>query len=387
MITLASSLAWKAIAALLLSVLPVTVQTNSGESVEGNLGGFTDSSLLISGTSGTRSEIPLVELRKLVPKDVDDATGPTFRVTLVSGSRIAAQDLSTRGNELVIEPRRQKPIQVPLRQVKAIRFRTGAPTTDAQWLGAFEREGAGDTLVIRRPNDRLDPQRGIVNSISDGFVAFDLDGDVVNAPIDRLEGLVFGNVTDTSGTAKVRVDDVYGSSWRILSIGPSMGDQPLQMRLSGGLVHEIPVHQIGSIQWSTGSASLTEMEPALTSFQPYIETKVSKELAAAFFKPTSHGEDDLVMYGGGAVEYRVEAGYQTFSGSVVRDPNITKAGLVTVRIEFDGKMVWQEKLSTAKPLGFELQVDDARRLAIKVDSENDGSVGDTVRILRPRLLK
>ncbi len=192
----------------------------------------------------------------------DSRTGPTYLVTLVGGSRIAAQALSSTQSELIIEPRRQSPLQVPFKQVKAIRFRAAAATTDPQWLGILEREQRGDALVIRRAADRLDPQQGLVTSVNTETVDFDLDGTPVKAPVDRLEGVVFGGTPNVESNANIRVSDVYGSTWAVRSLAPSQGEQPLRMQLSGSMEHELPLDQIASILWSGGVRMLAEEKPA-----------------------------------------------------------------------------------------------------------------------------
>jgi RNase P/RNase MRP subunit p29 len=384
--TLVCSFVWKALSTLVLAVLPVTVQTDSGGAIEGNLVAITASDLRIERSSG-EAVVPLEDVLSLRPAKIEDATGPVIRVTLAGGSRIAAQGVTTNGNDLVIEPRRQKELRVPIREAKAIRFRAGAAATDPQWLGALEREGAGDTLVIRRPDNQLDPQRGIVDSITATEVVFDLDGDKVNAPIDRLEGVIFGSVATNSTNPSIQITDIYGSQWLVAELEPSSGDQPLQMRLSDNLLHELPLHQIESILWSTGSASLATMLPAAGSFEPYIQTKLDPQLAQAFFQAAPHNESDLRMFGGSAVEYRIDPGYQVLAGTVARDPDLTRVSRVTVRIDLDGEKAWEQELTGSEPLGFELPLNESRRLAISVHSGPDGDLGDSVRMIRLRLLK
>jgi hypothetical protein len=384
--TLVCLFVWKALSVLVLAVLPVTVQTDSGGAIEGNLVAITASDLRIERSSG-EAVVPLEDVLSLRPAKIEDATGPVIRVTLAGGSRIAAQGVTTNGNDLVIEPRRQKELRVPIREAKAIRFRAGAAATDPQWLGALEREGAGDTLVIRRPDNQLDPQRGIVDSITATEVVFDLDGDKVNAPIDRLEGVIFGSVATNSTNPSIQITDIYGSQWLVAELEPSSGDQPLQMRLSDNLLHELPLHQIESILWSTGSASLATMLPAAGSFEPYIQTKLDPQLAQAFFQAAPHNESDLRMFGGSAVEYRIDPGYQVLAGTVARDPDLTRVSRVTVRIDLDGEKAWEQELTGSEPLGFELPLNESRRLAISVHSGPDGDLGDSVRMIRLRLLK
>jgi hypothetical protein len=295
--------------------------------------------------------------------------------------------LTSTDSELIIEPRRQNPLHVPFKQVKAVRFRAAAPTTDPQWLGILERDQRGDALVIRRAGDRLDPQQGLVTGVSSEAIQFDLDGTPVNAPVDRLEGVVFGGAKEIESNANIQVSDVYGSSWAVMSLQPSDGEQPLKMQLSSSLQHELPLDQIGSIRWSGGVRMLADEMPASQEFRPYLTTSVDRKLQDAFFGPVVEGSTDLRMQGGSSIEFRIEPGYQTFSGAVSRHGNVAKAGSVTVRIELDGKVIWEQSLVDAELRGFELPLQGARRLAIRVDHDADGELGDTVRIARPRLLK
>ena len=384
--TVVGSLLWKMVGTGLLAVLPVTVKTNSGELIEGDLGGFTPTSLVVADGKSVQ-EYPFEDLTMLRVDDYEEATGPTYRVTLISGSRIAAKEILLSGNQILIEPRRQNSIRVPIKQVKAIRFRAPLIATDAQWLGLVDRDARGDTLVIRRPGDRLDPQQGVVVAIENDTVAFDLDGQMVSAPIDRLEGLVFGGTQAVNDDAEIQVVDAYGSKWSVLAIEQSRGDQPLQMRLSPSLLHPLPIHQIELIRWTGGVTMLAEEEPASNSFQPYLNSSIDARLTRGLFGPRPDGEEDMILYGGSSIEYRIEPGHRTLAGSFRRHEKVDQASSMTVAIELDGQQVWKEQLNDSGPRGFELPVDRARRMAIKVDSDRDGFLGDTVRVSRPRLLK
>lgn len=377
---------WKSVGAVLLSVVPVTVRTNSGEIVRADLAGFQSDAVLLNDGNGIQ-EYPFDDLAALQSDEFEERSGRAYRVTLTSGSRIAAQAVRFSEDELLIEPRRQDPIRVPIKLVRAIRFRAPLIATDAQWLGLIDQESRGDTLVIRRPGDRLDPQPGVVIGIDDGTVVFDLDGQQINAPIDRLEGIVFGGTSAVDDTAEIQVLDTYGSRWSVRSIEPSQGDQPLQMRLSSSILHPLPVHQIERIRWTGGVTLLAGEEAAASEFRPYFATSVDPQLLGRFFEPRQEGEEDMLLHGGSSVQYRIEPGHRLFAGSFRRHDRIEKASSLTIRIEFDGREVWQQRLNDAKPRGFELPVDRSRRLAIHVECDRDGCVGDTVQLLRPRLLK
>ncbi len=375
-------LAWS----MCIAVLPVVVKTNDGDEIQGGLGSIGESSIELV-VDGDAREIAFEDLASLRPQSVEQRTGPTVQVTLVNGSRVAAQDLNSVDNELVIEPRRQNAVRIPFKQVKAIRFRSPAAATDAQWLGIVEREQRGDTLVIRRPGDRLDPQQGIIVAAKSDVVEFDLEGTKVNAPVERLEGVTFGGTDPVNDDFNILVTDVYGSSWAAVAIVPGQGDQPLRLRFADAIEHEIPLHQLAEIRWSGGVVFLAGETPASIDFRPTFASSISSELQNAMFGPSIDGEADLRMHGSSKAEYRVERGYQTLSGSVQRHETVDNSGSVTVRIELDGNTVWEQSLDDDAPRGFEIPIESARRLAFHVDSDGDGELGDTVRIVRPRLLK
>ncbi len=381
-----SSLLWKALSILFIAALPVRVTTSAGDTVEGELSGLSESALWID-RDGAAIELSFDELLSLQPSKVDSRVGPVFRVTLLGGSNVAAQDLSLVEDTLVIEPRRQEPLRLNVKEVKSIRFRAATPTTDPQWLGLMEQPGRGDVLAIRREGDRMDPYRGVIQSITEGSVSFDMEGDAVNAPVDKLEGVIFGGNRQVVEDAEIRVTDVYGSTWAAIAILPSESDQPLKLKLNNSLIHEVPLQQIESIRWSSGLQLLASAEAAERSFKPYFQTKVDRTLIEQWFAPSAGGDSDLRMQGDCWIDYRVQPGFTTLVGSVRRDDSVVKAGEVSVSILIDDQVRWKESIKGTSLLGFNLPVENARRVRIEVDSGDDGDLGDTVRIIRPRFVK
>jgi hypothetical protein len=242
-------------------------------------------------------------------------------------------------------------------------------------------------MAIRRDGDRMDPYRGIIQAITTDKVGFDLGGDEIAAPIEQLEGLVFGGNRSVDETAKIKVADVWGSQWAAVAILPSDSDQPLQLELAGSLKHEIPLSQISSISWSSGLQWLAKTVAAKKSFQPIFPAKAGATLSENWFAPSGDGESDLLMYGGSWIEYRVEPGFAKLAGTVQRDRSVQRAGQVFVRVLLDDQVQWREEIQGAQRLGFELPLADSRRIRIEVQSGDDGDLGDTVRVIRPRLLK
>ncbi len=386
---MSTALGLMAIRGLLLLVaaaLPVRVSTVDGEKVEGDFRGIENGAVVVETSSGKQA-FKFDDLQSIAPVNPDtEAVGPKPRVTLVSGSKIAAQTISMAGDMLVVEPRRQPKLNIPLKDVKSIRFRAPSATTDPQWLGFLGQEQRGDMLAIRRSTGQIDSAPGVIEGIADGKVTFNMEGETVNAPMEKLEGVVLGGGRKINDSPDVQVVDRYGSRWAATSIQPSGKDGPLILQLSKKLTHSLPLDHVEGIFWSGGFKLLAAQSPADADFKPYLVTDANAKLLADWFKPKADGED-IVISGSGSIAYRVGENYSTLAGMVRRDSSVSKAGDVHIKVMVDDKEVWNETLSDPQPRGFELKVRGARRVRFVADSGSDGDVGDTVRILRPRLLK
>ncbi|MGC6447649.1 MAG: hypothetical protein ACON5J_14575, partial [Rubripirellula sp.] len=131
-----------------MQALPVIVNTNEGERLEGNLLGIQNSAVQIELRSGERS-LPFESLSALESQTGSVNRGPASMVQLVGGSRVGVDSVSGDGETVTLQLRGQPELQVPANQVRSIRFRRGSEQTDTQWLGWLEEEQRADMLVIR----------------------------------------------------------------------------------------------------------------------------------------------------------------------------------------------------------------------------------------------
>ncbi|TWU32922.1 NPCBM/NEW2 domain-containing protein [Novipirellula artificiosorum] len=379
----------------LVSVLPVRVSTIDGEGVDGTFAGLSESSLRIQ-TTGTEVQIPVADLSSLEPQQEPQGTGPTMRLVLEAGTEIAAQALTLSGETFSVELRRQETVSIPIQLARSIRFRPGNPKVDPAWLAKIEEGRRSDTLAIRREGDRLDFIEGLVVSISADAVRIEIDGETMDAPISRLEGVIFGGAKGANHPGDIQIVDVYGSRWSASDLLPCEAEGPLEIQLQGSIQHRIPLDQVKSIRWTGGVEMLAGMTPAIRSHRESIETQIDKSLLEAWFAPaavnskadgSSESTQDLLMFGRSFIEYRIDEGFQTFSAGVRRDGSVERATQAIVRVWVDGKVAWEKRFEGDEVVGLELPLDQARRLRIEVDSGQDGDIGDTFRISRPRLLR
>ena len=374
------------IQAITLAIVPVIVETGDGEQIRGEFKGITANTLLIE-TNGSVRELPFNKLASMQRTAFTPKVPPATQVALSNGSRIYSGALKFDEEGILIEPRRQPPLRTPVKKVHTIRFRKASPDTDAQWLGLSNAGNNRDVLVIRRPGNRLDPQQGIILSIDATTVKFDLDGTEIDAPINQLEGVIFGGSKDIDESPPIRITDIYGSSWALTGNSVNDGERPIEIQLDDSLQHAIPFEQIARIDWTSGIRMLAEETATASKYKSYVATNVDPSLLNRFFGPKLKTRTDLVLNGGSMTEYRLPPQFKKFAGTVQRDHTSGVTGNVTVNIKFDDKVVWSESLGDAEPRGFELDTNGARRVALEVDHGGDGDVGDNIRFLSPRLLK
>lgn len=380
--------------AILLSVLfvarsealDVKVETSAGEIYSGQWNGSTASSIRIQSNSETQ-EIPFDQIVSMRPlQENASASGPSMNVALIDGSSIFVQDFSMDDASLTIEPRRQAAIKLPIKLVRSIRFRLGAASTDPQWLGMTEKESRSDLMVIRRGNDQLDPIEGVVIGLDLKKLEFELDGDPIEAPLERLEGVLFRTSQSASSTAVVKINDIYGSTYLTSRLEKSDAADSVEFLIAGQVKHRIEMKHLRSITWASGRVMLAGEAAAAVDMKPTLITKVPQNLIQDWFAPVSEG-DDLIAAAGGSIEYRVSKGFQTLAGSAARDDKVVKGGAVSVRILVDDDVQWEQTLTDTDSKGFRIPIAGALRVRLEVVAGDDGDVGDQVRFSKPRLLK
>ncbi len=371
----------------LILALPVEVTPTDGEIQSGSFVGVTETGIRLDD-QGTMRELPYDSLVSVQAKPLNRATPPMMKVKLSGGSELAVQSVALKDETLEIELRRQGTLKVPVRKVRSIRFRAGSPSTDAQWLGMLDSEGSGDVLAIRREGDRLDQVRGIIESIAENVVQFNVDGTAIQAPFDRLEGVVFGASQAVDGTqANLQIIDIYGSRWMVDSLRPSGPDDPLRIVLESNVEHAIPMSQLGTIRWNSSLLMLATQTPAEKTFKPVMGSTQLNPALEKWFSPMAASEDELIMHGDSMIEYRVEPGFERAVGSFRRDDRVDRTGKLRAIITMDDKVVWSQELHKSDASGFDLPLGENRRMQFRIESAGDSDLGDTVIVVRPRLLK
>ena len=372
---------------LLASVLQVRVTTIDGTSRDASLQSVTERGVEIEA-GGKTETISLETLLSLERLDGPSTTPPLMRVEMFGGGRIGVTGITALDANATLAIRGQSPLLLPLNRIRWVRFRQSSLAVDPQWLGMIEKTKSTDVLIVRRVNDVIDEVQGIVKSITPEFVNIDVDGTSLQAPIGKLEGVLFADQPALSDAGAIVIEDLLGSRWRVFSISSS-DPKSVTLDLGDGLTHQLPLDQLRRVE-TTGSVQYLAAEsPVESSYSPFSKLGLDEPLAIQWFGVSSNADRDLVMQADSHVEYRVDKSFSTIAGSAQFDPSVTAGGKCSMRILLDGKVAWEQTFDVSEPAprGYELPIGSARRVRFEVKTAGDGDLGDTLRIRQPRLVK
>jgi hypothetical protein len=376
------------------SSIAVRIDTIDGISKTGTLGGVSGEGVNLLGDDSTPQTIALDQILSIQRTNNPPTTPPGSRIGLAGGSRLAIVGVKSEGTTATIKIRGGDELPVPLKMLRWIRFRNPSAAVDPQWLGLIDRPRASDSLVIRRPGDSIDEVAGIVLAIGDESVSFNLDGDTMQAPIARLEGVVFTTTGADAGAAadkaggSVLVDDIYGSRFVATSMSGT-DDGAISLQLGDELKYRLPLQSISKIELTGSVEFLAMVQPVEAKYVPLVNIGIAPQLSGQWLSPEVRDGRDLVMRSASHIEYRLSEGFQTLVGSVDFDSEVTSGGKSVVKILLDGKPVWEQPLAVtdASSRGFELPISGARRVRFEISGDTDGDLGDTIRLRQPRITK
>lgn len=378
------------LAAALLAAVNVRVTTLDGEIFTGQLSQLDAAGVNLRGEAAV--QIPLDRVLSIEQVEPVSVSGINSSVGLRSGSRVAVDGLTSSESSVELAIRGGGTLRLPLKQLTWIRFRGASPAVDPQWLGLVEKQRVADSLVVRRPGDAIDQVEGVVLAIGAESVSFSLDGETMQAPIARLEGLLLGGAVsaepENAAPPGIVLEDIHGSRWVATSLGQG-DDAKVRLNLSEESFYELPLDAIRKVELRGAIEFLASQPPVESGYTPYVSLGLSKGLLSDWLGSQVLEDRDLVLRSTSHVEYRVGEGFQTLAGSVELAPEVTAGSDCVVRVMLDSKVAWEQTLDVTDPdpRGFELPLGGVRRIRFEVVAGNGGDLGDTVRFRQPRMLK
>jgi hypothetical protein len=167
--------------------------------------GFSGKSLDVLVPAGQSRKIPfenILRLRFTSAKAVTSEQG--ISIELRGGSRIAASQMTSDGKNVTITSG-NGPLVFSSKAVSTCLFGKLSAELLPQWKSFVESQVASDMLVLTRAEDALDKIEGLIGKVTAEFVSFDIDGQNVEAPREKLAGIKYFSTEKALGPLAIFV--------------------------------------------------------------------------------------------------------------------------------------------------------------------------------------
>ncbi|MEQ1826946.1 MAG: hypothetical protein ABL921_13410, partial [Pirellula sp.] len=236
----------------------VSVNLLDGSVVRGSIVSA-DSNQVALQTSNGKLNKTAVEISRLSFANKVESAGKSVEVLLLDGSKAFGDRLigsstgwklsSADGGEVAIQPK----------TIRAARLKTiPGPMVEA-WQTAIKETTESDAVIVVRGTESLDRINGIIIQVQANSVSFELDGQQIEIPLEKLAGLMWFSRGQDRVRPAVEVVATDQSTWLAESFLVSPSGVELQTYL--GQKVAIPLSKISSINYATANIKwLSELE-------------------------------------------------------------------------------------------------------------------------------
>jgi len=372
----------------------VEVTETDQSTYKADLLGFSGSSIDLQ--SGGNRKIPFENILRLrfTTSKATTKEDASMAIEMRGGSRIAASGMTSDGKNVTIASGSGQ-LVFSSKSISTCLFEKLGAELLPQWKSFVESQVASDMLVLARSEDSLDKIEGLIGKVTSEFVSFDIDGQNVDAPRDKLAGIKYFSSDTALGPLAGVVRDVHGNEWVISSI-TSAGDS-CTLKLNGGESVTLRMVDLTEVDLSYGNSRyVADIEILERSSLPRFQLGIELPDAAKLFgarrvepksKPGLKGPS-VEFIGAGTSTYRVPAGFSKLVGSVELKPGGQAFMACRAAVMLENKILWEHSFdSTRKPQEISLFVESDKRLRLVVETKADHPLGDTVIWNQLRLLK
>ena len=327
----------------------IEVVTLSERQIQGILESFTAESLLVKTLEDSIS-VPIgdiLTIRSTTPSKGETAQESKLVLRLVDGTRLGVRSFVTSGNAATIQHSQLGELKLSLASVSSVRLAASDSKIDHEWEQLLERTSKKDMVAIRK-GDVLDHLDGVIGSLTEATLQFQLDGEDIPVKREKVFGLIYSKRESTakkavgqltlSGDDRLAVRQIAwnGSTWKV--------------RLVSGLDLEVSPEQFRSLDYGASKFTyLSDLEPRNVKYTPFYdypgtyvwEYRRDKDFDGKTIRVGTKSYDKgLAIHSQAQLKYRLGGDYRRFQ-AVMGIGDEIQQGNSDVIIKADNKIVFQ----------------------------------------------
>jgi len=374
---------------VLLSAVPVEVQTLDGAIHTGTLESLQDGRLRLGG-DGDPAELKSADLLQVRPVDTpppdEFAVDRAAAIRFIDGSVLSVRSFTLRDRQAVATSDLLGELRVPQSEVRSVRLAAIEPAVRDAWDGLQDRESKSDRLVVRKM-DALDFVNGVIASVDEKGVQLLANGREVTAPLDRVFGFAFPTPAPLKREPVCEL--LLSSGDRLVLRSLDIHDDRLTAQLVAGPQIAVPLDRVRSVDFGLGRvrylADLAENAVyksvgLITSEDVLQLRKNTNSVGGSFIVGDDTYARGLWIHSGTTLKYRLNRDYRRLQAIVGVDRSASACARVNPRIRAtisgDGRQLFQAEFGwNVEPHTLDLDVAGIRDLVIQIDPASPESIG------------
>ncbi|HUP78375.1 MAG TPA: hypothetical protein VM260_07390 [Pirellula sp.] len=323
---------------------------------------------------------------------------PPVELFMMDGSRAFGERLTGKSSDgWQLSDSIGNEVEIPSKSLKAARLKAILPEIANAWQSAIRETTNADAVIVLRPGNSLDRINGVIVQVQETSITFDLDGQQIDIPIEKLVGLTWfqRELQRVRPTIEVRMTD--HSVWMAESL--SLKPNVLELRTPLGQSVSIPIAKILSINYSTANIKwLSEVESleVVTVRQIDFKTPIAsldRAFAPRFVVngraplPTSLAADkDLYFPSPGHYVFRAPEGFSSFQCRIERTDDGSQRSDLNIEVWQDDQRISEQLLlHTADFVDLDIPLKPEKKTKLAVICRSKLMIGTEVTWKQPRL--
>ena len=259
-----SLLVWLALA----QAPAVEIVTLSEKQHHGKLESFSADSVIVKADAVSVTIGDVLLIRSIAPSTAPESE-PFVEVRLVDGTRLRVSTFRSSGSVMTVVHSQLGELRLPATSVSSVRLAPFDLKVDAEWDQLLDRSLKKDLVAVRK-GDVLDHLDGVVGSLNDVTLQFQLDGDDIAVKREKVFGLIFSKRESSAKKAIAKLDLISGDRLAVKQVG--WNGTTWKVRLVTGLEMDVAPELFQSLDYSISKITyLSDLEPRIVKHTPYFD--------------------------------------------------------------------------------------------------------------------
>jgi len=375
---------------LLLAASParsetVTVRKLSGQTEEGELSGLSATEITLRAKASS-TRIPVEDaLDVTVPGNTWAASEGNYgELELTDGTQLRCVEFATQKDQAVIKLLSGNEIKLPLQLISSYLSKAQDARVREEWQGFLAKRGNTDLLAVPDASGKINVLEGTFGTGDDSgtSISFESSAGVKRQlSLSRIHAMAFMRRSEGEQPRAIcKVHDAFHDL--VVASAVDLEANRLRIASVGGARLELPLALIVRLDYSLGKLTyLSDLEPAklvetsnVGRIEHYRRDKNLDDRPLSLItgtgpRPQSRNyAKGLAIHATTELVYDVGGQYKQLKGLVGVDPTVGGASRVMVRVEGDGRELFQAEVGrgqAARPV--DCDVTNVHRLRILVE--------------------